>query len=563
MWRQAPYSILTFVTFQSAGPLFPERVVRSYAIIILDKMVKYISVLLASFFAIFCIGAINPAYADICSETGFSDPALCGSPNTNEEGTLIESVGNVLNAIYGVIAIVAVVMIVIAGIKYSTSQGDPGKVQSAKNTILYAVIGLVITISAFAITAFILSALGGSSTGGGGGGGGGNGGGNGGGGGGQEIVEAAQIYLSVDRNVINIGETAKITVDYYPDYAENRTVTFTSSNTSIATVSSNGTVTGKKEGNVTITAKSANGKTSTVNITVKKIVYDQPKLAVGKTTLLDEETTTATVDNKKSVKSFKSSDSSIFVVDNNGAIRAKKPGSATLTTKVIDLGNKEVTLTKKITVREIKVLWVGNSKTYVQDIDTKFVTIAKNRGYSVNSTRVTKGGKTLLWNYNNQGTNIKKAYDYVILQEQTDAALQEDTFYNGALAIAKAVKAKNGNVKVFVRKAWILNSSSGSTRNAANTVATNVSNRIASATGVWSSTTSDGNALYEMHDKGYSVFGDERHQNALGAYTAAACISSKVLGFDPQTISTKAGISASDSAITAAKNAAKNKCYNK
>ena len=322
-------------------------------------------------------------------------------------------------------------------------------------------------------------------------------------------------------------------------------------------------MTGKKEGNVTITAKSANGKTSTVNITVKKIVYDQPKLAVGKTTLLDEETTTATVDNKKSVKSFKSSDSSIFVVDNNGAIRAKKPGSATLTTKVIDLGNKEVTLTKKITVREIKVLWVGNSKTYVQDIDTKFVTIAKNRGYSVNSTRVTKGGKTLLWNYNNQGTNIKKAYDYVILQEQTDAALQEDTFYSGALAIAKAVKAKNGNVKVFVRKAWILDSSSGNTRNAANTIATNVSNRIASATGVWSSTTSDGNALYEMHDKGYSVFGDERHQNALGAYTAAACISSKVLGFDPQTISTKAGISASDSAITAAKNAAKNKCYNK
>jgi hypothetical protein len=66
-----------------------------------------------------------------------------------------------------------------------------------------------------------------------------------------------------------------------------------------------------------------------------------------------------------------------------------------------------------------------------------------------------------------------------------------------------------------------------------------------------------------MHDKGYTVFGDERHQNALGAYTAAACISSKVLGFDPQDISTKAGISASDSAITAAKNAAKNKCYNK
>lgn len=93
--------------------------------------------------------------------------------NTNEENTLMNTVGNVLNAIYGVIAVVAVVMIVIAGIKYSTSQGDPGKVQSAKNTIMYSIIGLVITISAFAITTFILSALGGNSGGGGGGGGGG------------------------------------------------------------------------------------------------------------------------------------------------------------------------------------------------------------------------------------------------------------------------------------------------------------------------------------------------------------------------------------------------------
>ena len=75
------------------------------------------------------------------------------------ENGLMTVVGNVLNAIYGIIAIVAVVMIVIAGIKYSTSQGDPGKVQSAKGTILYAIIGLVITISAFAITNFILSAL--------------------------------------------------------------------------------------------------------------------------------------------------------------------------------------------------------------------------------------------------------------------------------------------------------------------------------------------------------------------------------------------------------------------
>lgn len=88
---------------------------------------------------------LDPSFSELCDQHGEDD--------------LMKTVGNVLNAIYGVIAVVAVVMIVIAGIKYSTSQGDPGKVQSAKGTILYAIIGLVITISAFAITNFILSAL--------------------------------------------------------------------------------------------------------------------------------------------------------------------------------------------------------------------------------------------------------------------------------------------------------------------------------------------------------------------------------------------------------------------
>lgn len=98
---------------------------------------------------------------DICKETGFSDPILCGYKieKINEEDELKFSVGYVLNAIYGVIGIIAVVMIVIAGIKYSTSQGDPGKVQSAKQTIMYAIIGLIIVISAFAITNFLLAAL--------------------------------------------------------------------------------------------------------------------------------------------------------------------------------------------------------------------------------------------------------------------------------------------------------------------------------------------------------------------------------------------------------------------
>jgi hypothetical protein len=50
-------------------------------------------------------------------------------------------------------------MIIIAGLSYVTSSGDSGKVVKAKNTILYAVIGLAVIIFAFAITSFISSRL--------------------------------------------------------------------------------------------------------------------------------------------------------------------------------------------------------------------------------------------------------------------------------------------------------------------------------------------------------------------------------------------------------------------
>ena len=83
---------------------------------------------------------------------------ICAS-SAGGESKLINTVSNVLMAIYGIVGVLAVVMIVVGGVKYMTSQGDPGKIQSAKNTIMYSIIGLVIVLAAFAITNFILSAL--------------------------------------------------------------------------------------------------------------------------------------------------------------------------------------------------------------------------------------------------------------------------------------------------------------------------------------------------------------------------------------------------------------------
>lgn len=82
---------------------------------------------------------------------GGSNPNYPGIPQGDVGAILVA----VLNVVYFAAAAAAVIVIVIAGLTYATSAGDPGKTAKAKNTILYAIIGLAITIFAFAITGFI------------------------------------------------------------------------------------------------------------------------------------------------------------------------------------------------------------------------------------------------------------------------------------------------------------------------------------------------------------------------------------------------------------------------
>lgn len=65
-------------------------------------------------------------------------------------------VQNTLNLIYFAAGVTAVIVIILAGISFATSGGDAGKVKSARNKILFAVIGLVIVLAAFAITNFVI-----------------------------------------------------------------------------------------------------------------------------------------------------------------------------------------------------------------------------------------------------------------------------------------------------------------------------------------------------------------------------------------------------------------------
>jgi hypothetical protein len=104
------------------------------------------------------------AYAQNCTDVaagGIGSGADCAKPtgaaeNLFGDGSIFNTVTNILLFLIGA---VSVVMLIIGGIRYVVSGGDQGAVTSAKNTILYAIIGIVIAFLAFAAVRFVTDQL--------------------------------------------------------------------------------------------------------------------------------------------------------------------------------------------------------------------------------------------------------------------------------------------------------------------------------------------------------------------------------------------------------------------
>ena len=63
----------------------------------------------------------------------------------------------ITNVLLFIIGAVSVIMLILGGFRYTISQGDSTAIQNAKNTILYAIIGIVVSVLAFAIVNFVIS----------------------------------------------------------------------------------------------------------------------------------------------------------------------------------------------------------------------------------------------------------------------------------------------------------------------------------------------------------------------------------------------------------------------
>ena len=171
-------------------------------------------------------------------------------------------------------------------------------------------------------------------------------------------VSVTSVTVSPSEASVSINGTLQLTPNVKPSTATNRSVTWSSSNPSVATVSNTGLVTGKAAGTATITVKTNDGNktaTSTITVTDSSITVIHPEgvtltpasdtIAVGATKAL---TATVTPEDAadKSI-TWSSSDTNIATVSDLGEVTAIAEGNATITATTVD-GNK--TATSAITI---------------------------------------------------------------------------------------------------------------------------------------------------------------------------------------------------------------------
>lgn len=79
--------------------------------------------------------------------------------NPGGSGDLEDLITTIVNVLLFLIGVFSVIMIIYGGFRFVTSGGSAESVKTAKNTILYAIVGLVIAILSFAIVNFVLDSL--------------------------------------------------------------------------------------------------------------------------------------------------------------------------------------------------------------------------------------------------------------------------------------------------------------------------------------------------------------------------------------------------------------------
>ena len=171
-------------------------------------------------------------------------------------------------------------------------------------------------------------------------------------------VQVEKITLSLDKTTINKGERIKIKANISPEDAVDKTLKYSSDNTSVATVSSDGYIQGISSGSAKITAKASNGVTGTINIKVYSPVTDiitstdNIVLQIGETYKINATVVPDDADNKNIL--YNTENSGIAKVDEQGIVTGETEGETS-----INAVSEEGTISKKIKVKVIPQIQEG------------------------------------------------------------------------------------------------------------------------------------------------------------------------------------------------------------
>lgn len=193
----------------------------------------------------------------------------------------------------------------------------------------------------------------------------------------KKKVDVQALSLNKSSKTVYKGKTYQLKANIYPSNATVKTVTWCSTDTDVATVSSSGLVTAKRNGTAKIICTSKDGKyTASCKITVKTHVTgvslnsSKATIYVGGTKQLTATVKPSSASNK--VVNWKSSDKSIATVDANGKVIGKAAGSAVISCSTDDGSYKAsctVTVKKQVKPKSVelnrtsKTLYIGDKYT--------------------------------------------------------------------------------------------------------------------------------------------------------------------------------------------------------
>lgn len=121
-------------------------------------MKRLIAFILAGGLLVSMVGASSAHAITVFGECegANADAAVCKASGEEGEQNAASIVRVVIDTLLLLLGVVAVIMIIWGGVKYVTSRGDAANVKSAKDTVTYAVIGLIVALFAYAIVNFII-----------------------------------------------------------------------------------------------------------------------------------------------------------------------------------------------------------------------------------------------------------------------------------------------------------------------------------------------------------------------------------------------------------------------